>query len=524
MRAIVRTDLATRARYAQGGGVHRILPVAVARPHHADALAASLAWARGEGVTVTPRGAGSSMAGAAVGPGLVIDLTAYDDGVWCRIDGDAGCARVSPSLTLGALAREAAVHGLRVGPDPSSSAWATIGGVIGTNAAGPRSHRLGAMHAWIESVTLLTGEGPLDLARNRAADVAHPVVRRFTDLAAPVLGAHRDAILARWPVARKNSFGYALPRYLASHHLLDVVIGAEGTLGIVTGATVRLERWPAHSAGLRVDLADRSDLPGVIAALDRHEPVAIELLDRSFLAVVDSGRPAPVAVLLVEFEDAEEGRLGARLEAAAALVRAAGHVAITARDERARAALWAVRHEASPALARLGDGRHSLQVIEDGCVPVEHLARYLDAVDAVTREHGVEAVMFGHAGDGHVHVNLLPDVSEHGWLGRVEAILEEVTETVIALGGTPAGEHGVGRLRAPLLERVLGPEAVRGFQAIRDAFDPEGLWHRGVIIPDGHPALARLKVGADAVPLPAAVEAELRGIEQERRWGERRWR
>jgi FAD/FMN-containing dehydrogenase len=135
----------------------------------------------------------------------------------------------------------------------------------------------------------------------------------------------------------------------------------------------------------------------------------------------------------------------------------------------------------------------------------------------------MEAVMFGHAGDGHVHVNLLPDIGTPDWLVRVEAIWQRVTAALLELGGTPAGEHGAGRLRAGQLEQFLGPEAMACFGAIKRAFDPQDLFNPGVIVPDGRDPLADLKVGPQAAALPTGQEDALRRIEEQRRWGESRW-
>ena len=164
-----------------------------------------------------------------------------------------------------------------------------------------------------------------------------------------------------------------------------------------------------------------------------------------------------------------------------------------------------------------------MQVIEDGCVPIDALGRYLDAVDDACAEASIDAVMFGHAGDGHVHVNLLPDPGTPGWLTRVQQVFAQVSAALVDLGGTPAGEHGAGRLRAGLLPQFLGPEAIACLEAIKHAFDPEALFNPGVILSTQHDPLSQLKIGAEAVALPPGTEERLRGIEEERRWGESRW-
>ncbi len=186
----------------------------------------------------------------------------------------------------------------------------------------------------------------------------------------------------------------------------------------------------------------------------------------------------------------------------------------TAPSAAAAERLWAVRHAASPILAGLPEQRRSLQVIEDGCVPVERLGDYIRAVRRAGEARGIPLVAFGHAGDGHVHVNLLPDVTRPGWEEAVAGLLEEVTGALAALGGTASGEHGDGRLRAGLLARVFGEEILALFRRVKQTFDPLGIFAPGVILPSGDPAIGRLKVGAGAAPLPDDIARDLREIER----------
>ena len=186
-----RTDLELRARYSQGGGVHRIIPAAVARPRNIVELQEALDWASARGVSITPRGAGSAMGGGSVGEGLILDLTRFGEN-HVDLDTAARLAGVSSAVTVAGINAAAAPAGLRFGPDPSSSGWATAGGVIGTNAAGPRSFSRGAVDRWVHELTLLTDDGPLLLGRDLEPDPAHPVVRRFIAQARPVLERHRQ--------------------------------------------------------------------------------------------------------------------------------------------------------------------------------------------------------------------------------------------------------------------------------------------------------------------------------------------
>jgi FAD/FMN-containing dehydrogenase len=459
----------------------------------------------------------------------VLDLTDLAMRDPCWIDPGGRRATVSAGLSGGALEQAAGALGLRFGPDPSSLAWATVGGMIGTNAAGPRSYRLGAVDRWVEALELWTVDGPLRLRRGTPADPEHPAVARFRREAAPLLDRLEPAVRARWPATRKNTAGYGLHRYWAHRELIDLVIGSEGTLGVVTEAELALEPIPQARHTFRVALAERARLGPAIVALARAEPVAIELLDGSFLRLVESADTPGAswhgagAVLLVDLEGDVAEDLAARARAARdALEGLAVEVHEATRPEEILA-LWSLRHRASPILAALGDRRRSLQVIEDGCVPPEQLAEYLAAVQAAADREQMAVVMFGHAGDGHVHVNLLADLHRRDWIDAVRRIHDTVLDVLCGLGGTPAGEHGAGRLRAPVLERVVGVEAMACFRAIKAAFDPAGLFNPGVILPDGSDPFGRLKVGEAATPLATGIAAALERLEATRGYGVSRW-
>ncbi len=191
----------------------------------------------------------------------------------------------------------------------------------------------------------------------------------------------------------------------------------------------------------------------------------------------------------------------------------------TAVDRAGLERLWAVRRLASPALARLRDTRRSLQVIEDGCVPLEGLGEYLTAVRAAAERHHVPVAIFGHAGDGHVHVNALPDITRRGWREALAALFEEVTALVLRLAGTPSGEHGLGRLRAGLVERCYGADVVALFRELKRAYDARSILNPDVILPavDWAP-LADLKVGPDAASIPDDIATQLRAIERSAGW------
>jgi FAD/FMN-containing dehydrogenase len=388
--------------------------------------------------------------------------------------------------------------------------------MVSTNAAGARSVRYGSVRRWVEGLTLVTAEGETVALQRGDSFTAHhssAALTRFNRDAAPAIREAADLIERRFPRARKNSSGYALDAYLSSGDILDLVIGAEGTLGIVTEIEWRLDPVPACRAGLRVDLSSLDDLGDAVAALRGCEPSALELLDRTFLDLVGPGSADFEAILLVELERSDSDELQEALQNAAAVVEPWATSTATAFSPVEAERLWAIRHSASPILAGLPEDRRSLQVIEDACVPVERMSEYIGTVRRAAADRDLQVVMFGHAGDGHIHVNLLPQLARPGWESDIARLLDEVTEAVVRLGGTPSGEHGDGRLRAGLLERIYGTEVVDLFGRLKRAFDPLGIFNPGIILPSGEPPISRLKVGVSAVPLPSDVQRGLREIE-----------
>jgi FAD/FMN-containing dehydrogenase len=511
-----RTDIRARAAYAEGAGIYRIVPAAVAVAATVPDLQRLVRWATESGTALVPRGAGSAMGGGNVGNGVVVDLTAIAPAALTVHPADRR-ASVSAGTTAGALDTAARTHGLRFPPLPSSSRWATLGGMAATNAAGASAVLCGSVRKWISGMDWVGADGELRHWRRGAGNA---IDSRWAALA-DRLHTAEPLIRARFPRVRKNSSGYAVDAFLDSGDLLDLLIGSEGTLGFITALECRLAPLPGATAGLRLAIRSLDDLAHVVSALLPLHPAALELLDQSFLTLVArEGRAAPTlvegaeAVLLVEFERATDssarGAVGDAVRAVSAWTSEV-ETAITAEES---AELWEIRHAASPILARLPETHRSLQVIEDGAVPVSRLADYVRLVRRVTAAHALEAVIFGHAGDGNIHVNLLVDTTRKGWEQVVSDVLTEVSAGTAALGGTLSGEHGDGRLRAAGLESVFGPELVELFREINTTFDPAGILNPGIKLSQGGRAVDQLKVGDGAEAIPADIALALRDIER----------
>lgn len=525
-RGAFRTDDVARALYSEGAGVFRALPRAVAVPQDLDDLVALVRWAAETGSPLVPRGAGSGMAGGNVGPGVVVDLT-QGFAQPPVVDPASRTARAGAAIPYRALNKAAAQHGLFLPPDPASGKFCTLGGMVATNAAGPHTLKYGAMRGWVRGLDFVTADGEVGAASTGAqghgGTVALALPRtaaeeRFLRDVAPAIEGEALALAAAMPHTPKNSSGYDLTGWARSGDLTRLLVGSEGTLAFVTGVEVALAPLPARTSTLLVALRSLEDVGAAVLGLLPLEPSAVELMDRTYLDFVQATAhrtlpPDTEAVLLAEFEGDGAGAAAAMEGIASAIERAD--------DPASVADLWELRHLASPILTRMPDDLRSLQVVEDGCVPVQRLGAYIAALRDLAARHGFRIVIFGHAGDGHLHANIIADVRAPDLVQRLAACLDDVTAAQIALGGTPSGEHGDGRLRAPYLEDTFGAPFAALCRRVKEAWDPAGILNPGVVVAlaGARPLDLPLKVGLAAPRIPPAVAERLRGIERDAGWG-----
>jgi len=400
-----------------------------------------------------------------------------------RGETDTARIRVGAGVTAARVDHLAGDAGFMFPPLPSSARWATIGGMTANNAAGARSFRYGAMARWVEAVEGVTAAGEI-IRLDHASGLP--------DAVASVLP---DTLPRRWPDVRKNSSGYGLDRWLRTGDPAQLAVGSEGTLLVATHVTLRLARRPPNRGVCLLPVQTHDQAGALAVAADELGATACEFLGRRLLDMTALDRDPELgtfsrealALFLLEFEGWDSSEVDNALSRARRRGREiGGSSGLATSDPVLVDRLWALRHRASPLIAEMaGKGLHSTQFVEDSVVPPARLGAYLEGLDRILREEGrgMDAVVFGHAGDGNVHVNPLVETGDDAWRERVRAILDAVVELVVDLGGTLAGEHGDGRLRAPYLEAVWGKEAVASFRALKNAFDPHGLLNPGVILP-----------------------------------------
>jgi len=504
VRGEVTTSTRVRAEYSTDASNYRVVPQVVVLPRDVDDLLAVHEVARATGTPLTLRGAGTSVAGNAIGPGIVVDTSRYLNAIG-EIDPEARTAVVQPGVVMSALQKAAAPHGLRFGPDPSTQNRATFGGMIGNNACGPRAVAYGRTADNVVSLDVVDGTG-----------------RRFTATrgqgALDAVPGLADLVTARMSLLRtelgrfsRQVSGYSLEHLLPERgtDLARMLVGTEGTLVTVLSATVQLVPVPDAAVLVVLGYPDMPAAADAVPALLAHAPLAVEGLDARLVDVVrrhhGDARVPPLpdgaGWLLVEMggENREEAVARAR-----ALVADAG--ALDARvvpPGPEASAMWQIRADGVGLAGRTPDGRQAWPGWEDAAVPPERLGAYLRDFDALMAAHGVDGLSYGHFGDGCVHVRIGLPLDTPAGVPQFRAFMEEAARLVASHGGSLSGEHGDGRARGELMRFMYSPEALETFAGVKHLFDPHDVLNPGLLV-DPRPLDADLR-RPHARPLPAAT-------------------
>ncbi len=468
------------------------------------------------------------MPGGAVGHGLIVDVSRWRS--MSAVDVESRTISVGPGVLRGEVDAAARAQGLRFPVDPSSGGFCSIGGMTSTNAAGPHSMRFGSMRRWVRAIDCVFDDGSrAEIRRGAPWPMGIPAIARFSAMSDEIRSAEHANPSIHAGVS-KDSSGYGVAQFAQSGDLVDVLVGSEGTLAVFTRIELSLTSAAGATSSVLGAFATLDDAVAAAVRARDAGAVACELLDRTFLDVVASGggssdipRDAEAALLAeVEGNDAETAGNAAReierlfRESGATVVR-------VALDHPTETELWELRHAASPILSRLDPNLKSMQFIEDCAVPPSALPAYVRGVRRILSANDTRVVIFGHAGDAHVHVNPLVDVRRTDWRERVARILDEVTALAASLGGTLTGEHGDGRLRTPLMPRVWPDAARRRFAEVKTAFDPTGVLNPGVkVAAVGETPLGEIKYDPEIAPLTPRARAVLEQIEAKRAYSRSR--
>ena len=488
LRGDVRADGYTRHLYASDASMYASEPLLAAFPRDADDVAAAIAIAGRFDVPVVTRGAGTSLAGQAIGGGaIVLDTSRHMDAIG-EIDTERLRVRVGPGVVQEDLNRAAHRLGLGFGPDTSTSNRATIGGMIGNNSSGSHSIVYGCTIDHVHELEVVLADGS-QATFGPGGDGAPAAIR---DGLRQILHDHAEAIATGYPKHWRQSGGYRLDRLSQEFDLAKLVTGSEGTLVAITAATVGLVTLPSAK---RFAVGHFHSLAAAIAATDdalELGAAAVELLDRRILELsrskleyrrlADTLEGDPAALLFVTFFGDEAQDKLERLEAA---WRRHGHGYHTLRAETAaeQEALTKVRKAGLGLLMAASTGaRRPLAFVEDTAVAPERLNDYVGAFKAILDRHGLEAGWYGHASVGCLHIRPFVDLTAPGGVDTMRTVAEEIAELVDAFDGVNSSEHGDGRVRSAFNRRMFGDDLYEAMRRVKALFDPHGRLNPGVMV------------------------------------------
>jgi FAD/FMN-containing dehydrogenase/Fe-S oxidoreductase len=497
------TGTRRRAEYSSDASNYRVVPGVVAFPRHVDEIEAALSVCRDRGVALVPRGGGTSIAGNALSTGLVLDTSRHLNRV-LEVDAAARTALVEPGAVLDAITSEASKHGLRFGPDPSTHSRATIGGSIGNNACGSRALGYGRTADNVIGLQVLAGSGARFTARRYGgaagalnATGKGPEAALVRDLIAVVSG-RLAVIRTEFGRFTRQVSGYSLEHLLPENgtDLARFLVGTEGTLALTLQATVRLVEAPKATALTVLGFADMAEAAAAVPGILPYQPVALEGLDSRLVEVVRTRRgpaavpgilPAGGGWLFIETTGdtaAEAADAGHKLAAAANCLDSA---VVTGPQA---AALWRIREDGAGLGGRTPANAPAWPGWEDSAVPPDNLPAYIRELRALMDSHGVDGLMYGHFGDGCIHMRV--DFPLRDRPGLLRAFTQDAAKLAAAHGGSASGEHGDGRARGELLKYMYSAAALETFGQVKKIFDPAGVLNPGVIA------------------APAALDADLR--------------
>ncbi|GAA1868497.1 FAD-binding and (Fe-S)-binding domain-containing protein [Pseudonocardia ailaonensis] len=482
----VRFDPAHRAMWSADASNYRKVPIGVVSPRDDADVEAALAVCREHQVPVLPRGAGTSIAGQAVNTAVILDFTRHMNAI-LSIDPDARSARVQPGVICDQLRDAAAPHGLTFGPDPSTHNRCTIGGMVGNNACGSHSVAWGKTVDNTESLELLTYRGS-------RLDTAAP-----TGEIPEKLAALHDRIGSRvaeaFPDLTRRVSGYNLDQLGGPGGpgaLAKAIVGSEGTLGVITAATMRLVESPPARALAVLGFESAYVAADNVMVVREHSPLTIEGMDAGLIAALRAQNPVETMSralppgggwLYVETGGADRAEARASAAAIAKAMRPYGLTEAVVEDDPARMkALWRIREDGAGILTRSPDGGEAWPGWEDAAVPPEKFGSYLREFDRVLERHGRRGVYYGHFGDGCLHVRIDFDLLSDKGIANFRAFMEDAADAVVAHGGSLSGEHGDGRARSELLPRMYPPDIIAAFEEFKGIFDPDDRCNPGCIV------------------------------------------
>jgi FAD/FMN-containing dehydrogenase/Fe-S oxidoreductase len=499
-------DDLTRQLYATDASHYQIEPAAVAFPTSTRQASAIIQAATQAGLSVTPRGAGTGLAGGAIGDGLVIDFARHNRQIG-ELDLDRRTVRVGPGVVLDHLNDFLHPHGFRFGPDVATSSRATIGGMIANNSSGSHTPVYGTTSAHVNELEIVMADGSVVMVGS-----GHDTLRKLRDLVQDLAYFHALQIQERLPKnLLKRNPAYAIDRCAADpNNLIHLLSGSEGTLAAITGAELRIVPLP-EERGIAIlffnSVAEAMQATTTILDL---KPAAVEHVDRLLLdqtrgqlefsaarALLQLDTLPCESLLIVEFFDHASDKLNSLLE------RSPGTRSLVIKSSSEASLVWNLRKAGLSLLTSRRGAAKPVTVIEDTAVHPSQLPEYVRELEKILRRLRLEASFYGHAASGLLHVRPVLDLQSPEDARKFRAVAEEVSALVVQFGGSLAAEHGVGIARTEFLAEQLGEDLLSVMREIKSAWDPHNLFNPGKIISDGRFTIdtnLRVQVAAQTLP------------------------
>lgn len=510
----VRFDKISRALYSTDASVYQIEPAGVVIPRHREDLIRVVEICRRSRCPMTMRGGGTSQAGQAIGEGIVIDTSKYLHRV-LEVNAEERWVRVEPGIVLDELNAQLAGLGLRFAPDISTASRATIGGMMANNSAGARSVLYGKTLDHVLEQVVMLADGSIvhfrEIARTETPtgeSLEAACYRKVLRLASE----HAEEIARRYPKILRRVGGYNLDEFTDAAkpvNLAKMMVGSEGTLGVVLEAKLRLVPLPKAKAVMVIEFADLLESLAATPVILRHGPSAVEVMDKAILdntrqnAALDGIRKSfiegdPGATLCVEFYADKQEDLPPRLRALEENLRAdkLGYGYRAETEPAAQARIWSLREAALGLSMAMKDDAKSIPFVEDTAVAPERLSEFIARFLKLLSAHETTAGIYAHASVGCLHVRPVINMKTAAGVRKFEAIAEDVAALVLEYGGALSGEHGDGLVRSPFLRRMFGDTIYEAFREIKRTFDPDGIFNPGKIV-DAPPVTSNLRFGVN---------------------------
>lgn len=477
---IVDNSFATRSVYSRAACIYKMMPQGVFFPKTEDDFLLILDYARKRGISLTMRGGGSGLAGQSLGTGIIVDHSRFLKRFEIKEDFEVIS---SMGVVLSHLNRLLAERNLFFPPDPSSSDFCTIGGMIGNNSKGARSVKYGGTLKHINYLELLLADGTLVRVENKGLKPYEFKNNKLKQVA-ELIENNRNLINTKWPKSKANTSGYNLKDCLCEDgkiNLLPLFVGSEGTIAIFLKASLKVKKIPTERSLAIAEFSSLEEATKSVLEIVPYNPSALELLDKSFIEIVRKGYgefPISISenchsILIVETDSDKKGE-SEEIMHSILKNTFAGIKFVKAKSQYEKEKIWAFRKAASPLLNK-GKGRlKSVRIIEDGSVPIKNIPPYVEGVKEILNSKNIEMVIFGHSGDGNFHINPLMDMTSEEHFKAVPEIIEKTALLLSKLGGTLSGEHGDGRLRAPYLQ-IIYNDLTPIFIKIKEILDPDNI-------------------------------------------------